>query len=465
MDSFIKVSEDNIYLNINNQKAQIESVDVSDFLNRIKDRKLSVGIIGLGYSGLQLAVAFASAGFTVTGIEFDKNKAKQVNNGHSYIENILSEDLKKLVDEDSLFAVHDFQVLPELDVIIISDQIPSNFPVNKDASYIMAVVENIISSMQKTQLIIFDTVLLPGMCEEVILPLFTEQNKMLNSDFFLAVSPERIDPGNKNYKFSLTPRVVSGLTKESRILASALFKTAVKQIVEVSSVRVAEMSKLLENAYRWVNVALINEMMIMCNKLGINIWEVIKGVKSNPYEYFHFVPSPGYGSSSHYNEEQFSLSWKKGISEFKYDLLDRAIEINTSVVIAYVQGKIIDLLNSQKKCLNNSNILIVGVSAKKDIREWNESPAVELIRFLIERKANVYYHDPLVKTIKLEKPEISLSSIDLSDEMLKWVDIVIILMDHQKIDFEKIVASAPLILDTRNATEKVKGEKTNVVLL
>ncbi len=467
MDSSIKVSGDNIYLNMDNGKgvSDVKAVDIEDFIGRIDTKDVSIGVIGLGYSGLQLAVAFASAGFKVTGIEFNRDRARQINKGHSYVENISSEKVKKLVQEDKLFVVYDFDVLSELDVIIISDQIPSQFPINKDVSFIMAVIEKIIDAMEKTQLIIIDTVTLPGTCGEVIFPVFAEQKKEINKDFFLALSPERIEPGNLNVKFSLIPRIVSGLTSESRVLASKLFHTITKQVIEVSSPKVAETAKLLENAYRWVNTALVNEMMMMCNKLGISIWEVIRAVRTNPFEHFHFVPGPGYGTTSRYNDEAFSLSWKKVMDELKYDILDKAIEINTYTTTRYVIERISDLLNSRKKCLNGSNILLVGVSSKRDISDWNESSALEIIKMLLDKKVNVYYHDPLVKTVKLEKMGVALSSVNLDEDMLKWVDSVVILMDHKKIDFEKIVKHASLILDTRNVTGKLKGDKSNINVL
>jgi len=262
----------------------------------------------------------------------------------------------------------------------------------------------------------------------------------------------------------MIPRVVSGITTESRALASLLFKQVVSQVVELSSPVTAEMVKFLENSYRWVNYALVNEMMIMCNMLGVSVWEVVKGVRSNPLEYFRFLPGPGCGSSSQYSEEQFSLVWKKSFSELNYDLLDNAIKINTYVATRYILERIIDLLNSKKMCLNDSNILIVGVANRRDVSEWNESPSVEIIKMLVDKKANIYYHDPLVPKLKTENNEVSLSSVDLSDDMLKWVDLVVILTDHTDVDYEEILKKAPLIFDTRNVTEKIKGKKSNVIL-
>lgn len=464
MDSFIKASEDNLYIDVDTGSPDVTCVSFEEFSKMLESRQASIAVVGLGYSGLQLALSFASAGFNVTGIEFDKKKTKKLNSGKSCIETIESKEVKRLVDQDKFFAVNDLKLVSEADVVIVSDQIPTEYPKNKDVSFTMAVFENIISSIKKTQLVVLDSVLAPGSCRKVIYPLFEEQNLKINKDYFLALSPERIAKGHKNINFSMIPRVVSGITTESRDLASLLFKQVVSQVVEVSSPVVAEMVKFLENSYRWVNYALVNEMMIICNMLGISVWEVVKGVRSNPLEYFRFLPGPGCGSSSQYTEEQFELVWKKSFSELNYDLLDNAIKINTYVATRYIIEKITDLLNAKKKCLNESNILIVGVANRRDVAEWNESPAVEIIKMLIDKKANIYYHDPLVPQLKTENNEVSLSSVSLSDDMLKWVDLVVILTDHTDVNYEEILKKASLIFDTRNVTEKIKEKKSNVIL-
>lgn len=465
MDSFIKVSDDSLYIDIEDDRNDIPPVDIREFKQKIDNRSLSIGVIGLGYSGLQVAAAFADAGFTVTGIEFDQQKAADLNAGSSHIAQVPPAKLKALIDEDKFYAASDFDVLPELDVVIICDQMPVKSPKNKDISFIMAIMENVISSLEKPKLVILDHPSEPGTCRDVIHPLFEEQYKRINKDYFLAVSPERIDPGNKSIAFSMVPRVVAGMTGESRELTAALFATVVKTVVEVSCPTAAEMVKYLETAYRWVNNALVNEMMMTCNSFHIDIWEVVKAVRSNPFEYFRFLPGPGYGATSQYNEERFLLSIRKNLTESKYDIVDKAIEINTYVAKQYIINRITDLLNESKKCINGANILIVGIANKRDVSEWSESPAVEIIQQLLAKKANIYYHDPYIPKIKLDQRGFSLSSIKLDDEMLSWVDIAVILMDHQKIDFDKIVDTAPLVLDTRNATEKFRTKKDSVKML
>jgi UDP-N-acetyl-D-glucosamine dehydrogenase len=465
MDSYIKVSDDKLFIDIEKDDVDVQPVDIKDYLHKIESRSLSIGVVGLGYSGLQIATAFASAGFTVTGIEFDKDKAHQLNSGVSLIEHVSSDLLKKLVDEDRFFAATDFDVLPELDVVIVCDQMPTRVPKNTDLSFIMAVMENIISSLDKPKLIILDHPSEPGTCREVIYPLFEDQHKNINKDYFLAVSPERVDHGNTSVNFSLIPRVVAGMTIASKELAVKLFSTVVKTVVEVSCPTSAEMVKFLETSYRWVNTALINETMITCNKYNISIWEIIKAVRSNPFEYFRFLPGPGYGSTSQYNEEPFLLSVRKNLTEMKHDIVDKAIEINTYVSRRYIVDRISDLLNSRRKCLNGANILIVGIASKRNMNEWNESPAIEIILQLLAKQANVYYHDPYIPKLKIHQRGFSISSIDLDDEMLSWVDLVVILMDHQKIDYRKILDKSSLILDTRNATEKIGEIKDNVKLL
>ncbi|MEW6534675.1 MAG: nucleotide sugar dehydrogenase [Candidatus Auribacterota bacterium] len=466
MDSYIKVSEDSLYINIENDVSNGNPApDIQEFLNKIENKNVTVGVIGLGYSGLQIATALASSGISVTGIEFDREKVKKINRGVSYIENVSSETLGKLVETDRLYAVHDMAVLSELDVVIISDQIPSRHPLNKDISFMMALMEKIIASLEKPQLIIIDTVMVPGTTRDVLYPLFVEQKKSVNADFFLAVAPERTDPGNKKMSVSMIPRVVAGITKESRILASALLQHVTKQTVQVSSPLAAEMVKFFENSYRWVNSALVNEMMMMCNKLGISVWEVMHAVKSNPFDYFRYLPSPGYGVTSQYNEEPFELFWKKALSGLRYDILGKAIDINTYITRDFIVDMISELLNDQKKCLNGANILIVGIANKKDVGEWNESSAVEIIKVLINKKVNVYYHDPLISHVTIGKGHDTLSSIALNAEMLAWVDLTVILMDHSDINFETIVEHAPLILDTKNVTHGIKGDKKNIKVI
>jgi len=466
MDSFIKVSGDNLYLNLKKESSQVSDiVDFEKFKELIESKNLSIGIVGLGYSGLQLAVAFAGAGYSVTGIDFDRKKTKKLNSGESCIENVSDEELKKVIGTDKFFAVYDLNVIPEQDIIIICDQIPTRYPKNKDISFLMAVIENIIGGMKKTQLIILDTVTVPGTCSEVIFPLFEEQNRRINRDYYLAVAPERIEPGNKNIKLPLIPKIVAGITQESKILAQCLFSQIIKQVLDVSSPSTAEMSKYLENSHRWVNLALVNQFMIMCANLGINIWEVIKAVKSNPFEYFRFMPNPGYGSFSEYNVEPFSLIWKKDFTDFKNDILSHSIEINTVITREYIINRIIDILNSKKKCVNGANILIVGIANKRDLREWSESQSIDIINILLDKSANIYYHDPFVPSIELENKGFSLSCVELTPDMLGWMDLAVILMDHQNINFELIVKHAPLIFDAKNVTEKVNLEKQNVILI
>ncbi|MCB1195061.1 nucleotide sugar dehydrogenase [bacterium] len=465
MDSFIKVSDDSILIDIDKKKPRNQTLNFDEFKQKIENRNISVGVIGLGYSGLPLAVSFAELNFAVTGIEFDSSRVKMLNSGKSYIENVASTQIKNLINSDKFYAVSDLKVLPELDVIIICDQVPIGIPKNKDVSFVMALVENIVSALSKTQLIIFETVTPPGALESVIFPLFEDQNLVVNKDFFLAISPYRGEPGNTSVQFSLIPRIVAGITKESKDLANCLMKTIFKQTIELSSARTAEMTKFLEQSHAWVNQALINQFAIISHGLGINIWEVIKAASSNPFEYIRHLPCPGQGTVSRYDDEAFALSWKKSFEGFEVDIIDNAIQINTTCMRKFVINKITDMLNAQKKCINDAKILIVGVAAKRNISDWHESPCVEIIKELIDKKANVYYHDPHVSQLPLDKMGFSLSSIKLETEMLKWVDLTVIMMDHKEIDFEKIVNESPLVLDTKNATHKCKGQKTNVSIL
>jgi len=410
-------------------------------------------------------VAFASYGFIVTGIDFDKDKVKKLNKAKSYIDEVSNEQLSLLLKSDKFYAVSDLSVLPELDVIVVSDQIPTQYPKNKDLSFVIALFEKIIDSLDSTKLIVLDQFFEPGTCADVLFPLFGEQNKTINDDYFLAVSPERVEAGNKKIKFSLIPRVVSGMTSHSRQLAAELFKTIQNSVIEVSSPTVAEMVKFFEISNKWVNQAFVNEMMMTCRHMGISIWEVISSVRSNPFESFRYVPGPGIGETSQYSDESFKLHSRRGFSKLRHDILDKSIEINTSKSTNFVVEQITEILNDRKKCLKESNILIVGIANRRNVREWNESAAVDIIKILLSKKVNVYYHDPFVDKLQLDGKGFFLTSIKLSEDMLKWIDLAVILMDHSQIDYGKIVDNASIVLDLKYATKKIKKNRDNIVLL
>jgi len=465
MDSFIKVSDDNIFIDLEKNGSNLNSIDVKEFLEKIESKNLSIGIVGLGYAGLQLAVAFASYGFTVTGIEFDKAKVKKLNKAKSYISEVSDDHLSDLIKTDKFYAVSDLSILSEIDVVIVSDQIPSQYPKNKDLSYIMALFEKIVDSLDSTKLIILEQFVEPGTCADILYPLFEEQNKVIDKDYFLAVSPERVEAGNKKIKYSLIPRVVAGMTCASRQLAARLFKTIQNSIIEVSSPTVAETVKFFEISNRWVNQAFVNEMMTTCSRMGISVWEVINSVRSNPFDFFRYLPGPGIGETSQYNDEPFKLHSRKGFSKLKHDIIDKSIEINTLKSTKFVVDQITGLLNDRKKCLNESNILLVGIANKRNVAEWNESAAVDIIKELLSKKANIYYHDPYIDNLQLDSKGFSLTSIKLSEDMLKWIDMTVILMDHDQVDYGKIVEYSPIVLDFKYATKKIKQNRDNIVLL
>jgi len=428
---------------------------------KIENKKAFIGIIGQGYVGLPLAVEFAKAGFSVTGFDTDEKRVSSINKGISYILDVPSDDIKGLVSSGRLKASADTQLLNKMDAIIICVPTPLRKTKEPDISYILAASEEIAKNIRAGQLIILESTTYPGTTEEIILSKLNGDSLKVGKDFFLAFSPERVDPGNPKYKTKDITKIVGGVTPECTELARLLYSQAIKEVIPVSSTRSAEMVKLLENTFRSVNIAMVNELALMCSKMGLDVWEIINAAKTKPFGFMPFYPGPGVGGHC-IGIDPLYLSWKARTHGFEARFIALADEIN-SYMPYYVVDKIIAILNEHKQSLKGSKILIIGVTYKKDINDIRESPALEIINSLIEKEAIVQCHDPLVSSFEMDGGK-NITTVKLSKENISSSDLVVIITDHTNIDYRLIVDNAKLIFDTRNALREFNGSK-NIVKL
>jgi UDP-N-acetyl-D-glucosamine dehydrogenase len=410
-----------------------------------------IGIIGLGYVGLPLAVEFARKGVEVVGIERNSERVNAVNSGKSYISDIVGESLERVVKEGKLRAYQDFKYLSDVEAIIICVPTPLSINKSPDVSYIIDTSKNIAHYLHKGELVVLESTTYPGTTEEVVLPILSKSGLKPGEDFYLAFSPERIDPGNKEYHVSNIPKVVGGVNEESTELAFNLYKMIVPEVYKVSSPKVAEMTKLLENTFRLANIALVDELAMLCEKMGISIWEVIEAAKTKPYGFMPFYPGPGIGGHC-IPIDPFYLQWKAKEYDVDISFIEIAGRINDSMP-DYVVQKVAFALNSKKKSINDSKILVLGVTYKEDISDIRESPSIKIIEKLENWGAEIAYHDPFVPYLKVSgKIFNSLESI--SKHVLKNFDIVVILTAHSNVDYDLIYENADIIVDTRNAIKK-----------
>jgi UDP-N-acetyl-D-glucosamine dehydrogenase len=417
-------------------------------LVRITQRTVRIGVVGLGYIGLPLAIEWAWAGFLVTGIDIDPQRVDTCQQGKSWISDVSSEDLGALVREGQLTATIDISVFAELDVIIVCVPTPLNEAREPDIDAILNVVEAIVASLHPGQLIVLESTTYPGTTEECILPRLQQSGLKVGEDFFLAYSPERIDPGNTRYSLRNTPKVIAGITPCCIQLTRALYATVVDTVIPVSSTRTAELVKLYENTFRAVNIGLVNELAIMANLLGVDVWEVISAAGTKPYGFAPFYPGPGVGGHCipidlHY------LAWKMRTLNYRSRFIEAASEINEQMP-RYVVERIKSVLNDAGKHLEGSRILVLGLTYKRDVGDLRESPAIEIIELLRELKAKVDYVDPYIPVMELKKE--ALLAVPLDEERVRDADCVVILTDHSAFDYASIVKMASLVVDTRNAT-------------
>ena len=430
-----------------------------ELLRKIQARSLHVAVIGLGYVGLPLATTFAEAGFDVTGIDVDQQKVNAANEGESYIPDIPSHTLQTLIASKRLHFTTDFAALEDVDAVSICVPTPLRKTRDPDISYILSATQHVREHLHKGQLVILESTTYPGTTDELVLPELLATGLEVGVDFFLAFSPERIDPGNAHFDTSNTPKVVGGVTADCTTLAQAFYGAAIKQIVPVSSARAAEMTKLLENTFRAVNIGLVNEIAIICEKLNINVWEVIDAAATKPFGFMRFLPGPGLGGHCIPIDPHY-LSWKLKTLDYTARFIELASEVNSSMP-HYVVNKISEALNEQKLSFNGSKILVLGVAYKRNVGDVRESPALDIIQELQLRKATVLYNDEYVPSLTL--PNHTLYSQSLTTELLQSVDCVVIITDHNYYDTSWIVQEACCIVDTRNMTQG--HEDTKIIRL
>ena len=420
----------------------------------ITNKRAHVGVIGLGYVGLPLLVEFARCGLQATGFEVDSAKADRINSGDSYIGDVPHSVVKELVDSKRLKATTDVQQLKECDAIIICVPTPLRKTKEPDVSYILAAAEVIKKSLRRGQLIILESTTYPGTTDEVLLPMFEETGLKLDEDFLLAFSPERVDPGNPQFQTHNIPKVVGGVTADSTEVAAHLYSQIVKDVHSVSSARVAETAKLLENTFRAVNIGMANEMARLCYALNIDTWEVIRAAATKPFGFMPFYPGPGIGGHCIPLDPHY-LSWKARQHGFDSRFIGLAEEVNSRMPDHVVQ-LVADGLNDERKAMKGSNILLLGVAYKKDIDDVRESPALSIIDRLRAKGAEVHYHDPFVKEIRFDDAHTEgggepLKSEPLTDEALRASDCIVIITDHSGIDYNRVCQVTSLVVDTRNA--------------
>ncbi|TYR78277.1 nucleotide sugar dehydrogenase [Priestia megaterium] len=435
----------------------IHSTNIATLKKKIENRDAKIGVIGVGYVGLTLSVQLANKGFEVLTIDKDHFKIDQINKGNSYIEDVSNEELYSLVKKNKISASLNMDIISSYDVLIIC--VPTPLTVNRepDISYIEEVSHIISKYIRPGQLIILESTTYPGTTNEVILPILNKSNLEVGKDYFLAHSPERVDFGNKMHTRVNIPKVVGGVTSQCLEAALTLYKQIV-EVIPVSSSTVAEMVKLFENTYRSVNIGLVNELAMLCNRMGINVWEMLDAAFTKPYGIQSFYPGPGVGGHC-IPIDPFYLVWKAREYDFSLKFVELAGEINSNMPY-FILEKLTYLLNHNNKTLKGSNILILGVAYKKDISDYRNSPAIKIIELLKKSNASVSYHDPLVPEMKLSsKDGHTLYSLDLSVNNLNTIDAVIIATDHSAFDLDYIVENSCLVLDTRNATRKLKNKE------
>ena len=421
--------------------------------DKIRDRKARVGVIGLGYVGLPLAVEFAKKGFDVTGFDVDASKIGEINSGRSYILDVKTDEVKECVDAGRLRATSDMSHLKEMDAIDICVPTPLRKTKDPDLSYVVQAVDAVKKHLKKGQLVILESTTYPGTTDEVVQPALEENGLKAGVDFFLAFSPERVDPGNESFSTRTIPKVVGGVNRESTELASDLYGAIVETVVPVSSTQVAEMVKLLENTFRAVNIGLVNEIALMAHRMNIDVWEVIDAAGTKPFGFMPFYPGPGLGGHC-IPIDPFYLSWKARQSGFECRFIELAGHVNSSMP-GFVVERIGEALNTKKKAVNGSRIHMLGVAYKKDVSDMRESPALDVIELLQRRGAVVTYSDPFVPV--LQHGDIDLRAVP-EPEPAQGIDCAVICTNHRAFDYPAIVRRYPLIVDTRNALKGIQSE-------
>lgn len=428
---------------------------------RIESGNATVGIIGLGYVGLPLGVECATSGYKVLGFDISEPVCASINAGKSHIEDVPTDQLAGHVKKGLLSATTDFARLKECDVISICVPTPLNKTKDPDLSYVVAAGESVKRTLRPGQLIILESTTYPGTTRDVLLPIFASTGLKVGVDFALAFSPERVDPGNPVWQTRNTPKVIGGITERCRDLSLAIYGKVFDTMVPVQSPEAAELVKVYENTFRMINIALVNEMAQVCDRLGLDVWDVINAAATKPFGFMKFTPGPGIGGHCIPLDPHY-LSWKMRTLSFKTRIIEVASEINAEMP-AYVVRKAADALNDLSKALKGAQVLVLGVAYKKNIGDLRESPALDIIRLLQEKGARVSYHDPHVPLIvddgHTPLADLPMKSVDLTDDVVAGVDLVVVVTDHAGIDYARILKVAPLVLDTRGVIKNDRSGK------
>lgn len=433
----------------------------SELTKKIKSRRAKIAVIGLGYVGLPLAVEFARAGFTVLGIDKDKEKANRIKKGVLGTSDVNSKTLTRVLKENKLRVATVVTGLVQCDCIIVCVPTPLNKVKEPDISFVLEATRSVRKGLRKGQLIILESTVYPGTTEEIVLPEIARDGFRVGRDFFLSFSPERIDPGNREFPLSQIPKVVGGVTEGCTRVTIELYRHIIARLVPVSSPRVAELSKLLENTFRVVNIGLMNELVPVAHRFNVNLWEAIEAARTKPFGFMPFYPGPGIGGHC-IGIDPLYLSWKAKLVGSELRFVELASRINASMP-GYVVHRILDTLNARGKSIKGSRNLILGVSYKRDVSDIRESPALEIIDELQKVGAQVRYHDPFVRKLELESG--TLRSVTLTSRLLNEQDLVTLVTDHTGVDYAFLVRTAKLILDTRNALSQFKQYKSRILLL
>jgi UDP-N-acetyl-D-glucosamine dehydrogenase len=418
-----------------------------DLISKAERRQILFGIVGLGYVGLPLAVELSRAGYRVLGFDVNPDVVEGLNQGRSHVKDITDEQLQKAMECGRFTATTDMARLSEPDAISICVPTPLSKFKDPDVSYIVSATEAVKKRLRRGQAIVLESTTDPGTTREIMLPALQSTGLKVGQDFFLAFSPERVDPGNATYRTRNTPKVVGGITDDCRKVAVALYQPAIDTLVQVSTTEAAELVKLLENTFRSVNIGLVNEMAIVCDKLGVNVWEVIEAAATKPFGFMKFLPGPGLGGHCIPIDPHY-LAWKMRGLNYKTRFIDLAGELNTEMPMFWVR-KLAEALNGQGKAVRGASVLVLGVAYKRDIDDIRESPALDIIRLLEGQGARVTYSDPHVPRFREDGQEFR--SVKLTPELVAAVDCVMIVTDHTAVDYRMIKQQAKLVVDTRNA--------------
>jgi UDP-N-acetyl-D-glucosamine dehydrogenase len=433
-------------------------------IKKLKDKDARIGILGLGYVGLPLAVVFAEAGFKVTGIDPDSRKVDSLSKGISYIPDVKTETVAKIVGSGHLTATTDFSILKEIDAVSICVPTPLRQTGDPDMSFIISATGELAKYMHKGMVVVLESTTYPGTTRELLLPkLGAENNLTIGEDWFLAFSPERVDPGREDFTTINTPKVMGGITLACGEVATAWYEGAIQTVHSVSSAEAAEMSKLLENTFRMINIGLVNELAIMCERLGVDVWEVIDAAATKPFGFMKFTPGPGLGGHC-IPIDPLYLSWKMKSFNYNARFIELASEINTNMP-RYVVSRVMEALNERGKPVKGSKVLVLGAAYKPDIDDVRESPALDVIGLLQKKGAQVEYHDPYIPHIHHEYDGWHMDSVKDMMQAVREADAVVVITDHKVYDYEAIVKEAKFIFDSRNATRKIAKGNEKVVRL